>query len=465
MKTPAHLLTTTRGTSIIFSLVLILSSLIAAAELAPIRPPLSALLSDADWSWGIVFGKLYPSYILATTEFSSSKEQRVIGDRKNVLYCLVKAPTDNCHFSITVEAPKFVRKSEYYGILPKKGEMFRVYPNLIYDFDALLKVKQPESVSITVSIIVGGQSATNTRTVTVSSVTDCLMYSQKEDQPVPLEYLCTAYLNENHPWIQSLMQEAQKAGDVDAFVGYQRGPEKVKQQMKAIWVVLHKYGIKYSSITTPSTPANAETVVQTVRLFEDSINYQQANCIDGSVLFASVFRRMGLRTYLILTPGHCFVGVSPTKAESNVVDDQVEQALKSITGIKSFYGKTWMNEDLLVQAPDDANNITIEGDWRADVLADAEGCASAPAPHIRSDPDLFCLETTMLGTSNFEMAFNKARDEYEEVRNKFGQDPRYRLICVDDARHLGINSFPGETTQPPPPPNPTPPPCAPATAK
>ena len=34
-----------------------------------------------------------------------------------------------------------------------------------------------------------------------------------------------------------------------------------------------------------------------------------ANCMDGTLLFASAFENMGLRSYIVLVPGHAFVGV------------------------------------------------------------------------------------------------------------------------------------------------------------
>ena len=49
---------------------------------------------------------------------------------------------------------------------------------------------------------------------------------------------------------------------------------------------------------------------QYVRLLGESINYVQANCVDGSVLMASIFRKIGLNASLVAVPGHMFVGVS-----------------------------------------------------------------------------------------------------------------------------------------------------------
>jgi hypothetical protein len=45
-----------------------------------------------------------------------------------------------------------------------------------------------------------------------------------------------------------------------------------------------------------------------VRFLEQSVRDKGANCVDASVLFASVLRRIGLRPVLLFRPGHCFAG-------------------------------------------------------------------------------------------------------------------------------------------------------------
>src|SRR5207253_257695 len=47
---------------------------------------------------------------------------------------------------------------------------------------------------------------------------------------------------------------------------------------------------------------------QSVRLINELIDAQQANRVDGSVLFASVLRKIGLDVQLALLPGHMMVG-------------------------------------------------------------------------------------------------------------------------------------------------------------
>ena len=117
-----------------------------------------------------------------------------------------------------------------------------------------------------------------------------------------------AYVNESHPMIDGILQEALKTKIVDGFSGYQsEDPDEVIQQVYAIWTALQKRGIKYSSITTPS--AHSETVFsQSVRFLDESLQYTQANCVDGSVLLASILYKIEINPFLIVVPGHMYLG-------------------------------------------------------------------------------------------------------------------------------------------------------------
>ncbi|HEV2804018.1 MAG TPA: hypothetical protein VGW57_03710 [Chthoniobacterales bacterium] len=68
-----------------------------------------------------------------------------------------------------------------------------------------------------------------------------------------------------------------------------------------------KRGLQYSSATT--TPGGSETVQsQFVRFIDQSLTNTQANCVDGSVLFASLLRKISIEPFLVTVPGHMYVG-------------------------------------------------------------------------------------------------------------------------------------------------------------
>ena len=77
---------------------------------------------------------------------------------------------------------------------------------------------------------------------------------------------------------------------------------------KTAYRAIQDRGLKYSSITQASV-ASDSLGAQHVRLIGESANQASANCVDGSVLFASVLRKMELDPYLVSVPGHMFMGV------------------------------------------------------------------------------------------------------------------------------------------------------------
>jgi len=147
---------------------------------------------------------------------------------------------------------------------------------------------------------------------------DCPLAVKHTDGTIrPMYWMAAAYVDENNPIVDKVLQRALQLKLVPAFTGYQGNAQSVYRQMFAVWNVLQRQGIKYSDITTPSVGSSA-VLSQHIRSITDSITNTQANCVDGSVLFASIYRKIGLRPVLILIPGHCYIGVRLTPQTSQV---------------------------------------------------------------------------------------------------------------------------------------------------
>ncbi len=78
-------------------------------------------------------------------------------------------------------------------------------------------------------------------------------------------------------------------------------------QAKAIYKALQKAGVSYvkSSITFGGNPS----ISQRVRMPRESLSQSSANCIDGAVMYASLFENLGMDPVVVLVPGHAYVGV------------------------------------------------------------------------------------------------------------------------------------------------------------
>lgn len=283
----------------------------ALAALHFVSPTLGA--EEVDWSIVSDFGDdIFPSLIIATSTMKSDAEEdeTVLGDPMGMLGVGITAPWDDAVVRVEVESQKLIRPSAIEVTLPKGGEDYFIYPLLKYDYDSLLKVRQPFPEIVSVSVTVDGEDAgTQEERMIARSINDCPFGVQHEDGDfTALDVMFAAYVNENHPVVDEILSDALNSGDTKSFAGYQGNSDEVLREMEAVWNALKKRGFSYSSITRPSVQDEA-VYAQHVRLVGDSVKTAQANCVDGSVLLASIFLKLGLRPFLVSIPGHMFMGV------------------------------------------------------------------------------------------------------------------------------------------------------------
>jgi len=141
----------------------------------------------------------------------------------------------------------------------------------------------------------------------------------EDEEFTDLCFMFAAYVNEQHPFVDKLLREALDRGAVDSFTGYQSGDAgEVYRQVFAVWDALSARDVRYSDIT--ATAAESESVYcQHVRLLDETINNNQANCVDGSVLFASVLRKVGIEAYLVMVPRHCYLAFALDEKGEKIV--------------------------------------------------------------------------------------------------------------------------------------------------
>jgi hypothetical protein len=280
--------------------------------------------------------QLFPSYIISTatmksvpveeevTEEETSVEEdpsaeednaveepaiEILGKEDGLLGAELVSPGKNVAVKLTITCDEIMEPSTFSGALPEKGVTYQIYPNVKYKFSKLAEFDQATPVSMTFKLQVGkGPATEQTATVMIRPINDCpFMLVYGEDQVQDIGYTFAAYVNEQHPFLDKLLREALDRQIIDGFIGYQGNDDDVLRQVYALWDALVMRDVRYSSITATSVEADM-VISQHVRLIEQSINNAQANCVDGSVLFASLLRKVGIEPFLILVPGHCYVG-------------------------------------------------------------------------------------------------------------------------------------------------------------
>jgi len=206
--------------------------------------------------------------------------------------------------------------------LPLSAEANQVLrPDLPWNYEALRRTTQLQPQSFVATVTAGGQTVVETTAAcTVHSVNEAVsrIYLTATNQWQDTSVCFAAFVNEDHPWIGSLLQQAINTGAVRAFTGYQTSPNGVLQQVEAVWDTLAARGLSYVNLATDSG-ASPLVSTQYVRFLDQSVHDRGANCVDATVLFASVLRRIGLRPVLIFRPGHCFAGFYDAPSGGNLI--------------------------------------------------------------------------------------------------------------------------------------------------
>jgi len=122
--------------------------------------------------------------------------------------------------------------------------------------------------------------------------------------------LLACWVTPNHPWIDKILSIAKEKISSRTLSGYQGN---LYSQMKAIFYALREnVGISYVSTTLSMlgySHSKSKNIFQRIKLPTESIETRMANCIDGAVLYASLFEAIDLEPVIVLVPGHAFVGV------------------------------------------------------------------------------------------------------------------------------------------------------------
>lgn len=306
-----------------------------------------------------------------------------------------------------------------------------IMPKGAWDYEALRSVQEQKPVNLTIKVSVNGKELPEkTETLLLRSVNDCPFFVIHGDGSDPadvedLSWCFAAYVNENHPWIDALLKEALTSAKdgtgaplIKAFTGYQSGDqEEVLKQVFAIWQVLQRRGIKYSDVST-TTPSK-KVVSQVVRTLDQTVEATQANCVDGTVLLASILTKIGINAHLVMVPGHCFLAFDgDAKGESLI---GLETTLLGQDDLKSI---------------EELKRLELKAE---DARLDLKKLNEAVAKEAEASMVTF-LNAIDAGNANLE----KHAEEFMSAEN-----PNIQIISVREVRKLGIMPLPsGKSRQP-----------------
>lgn len=122
-----------------------------------------------------------------------------------------------------------------------------------------------------------------------------------------------AWVTPHNPRVERVLSRAKEFMPARRLPGYEEGKNQVVQeqstlaQTKAIYRALHDEGVSY--VKSSMTFGAHQDWTERVRTPRESLAQNAANCIDGVILYASLFENLGMDPVLVLVPGHAYVGV------------------------------------------------------------------------------------------------------------------------------------------------------------
>ncbi|WP_321330965.1 hypothetical protein [uncultured Bacteroides sp.] len=259
-------------------------------------------------------GNIFPSAILsvATTDAQviQPSDSIYVGNPKSCISIRLRSRSPYTRIRIDVAETPFFSRSVSEFVLDKPRTEYTVYPDIIWNYEALKDLNQATPISVAITVEEDGKDlGQRVRTFSVRSINECLLgYVSNGTTFHDTGIFFAAYVNEDNPMIDQLLREALNTRIVNRFLGYQNTkPGAVDKQVYALWNVLQKRNFRYSSVSNTSLSSNV-VYSQRVRTFDDSLESSQINCVDGSVLIASLLRAINIDPILVRTPGHMFVG-------------------------------------------------------------------------------------------------------------------------------------------------------------
>lgn len=144
-----------------------------------------------------------------------------------------------------------------------------------------------------------------------------------------------SWVTPHDPEVERILSRAKESMPGRRLPGYEEGKSAAQQekmtrlQAAAIYRALQQKGVSY--VKSSLTFGRNLDVSERIRTPGETLLQSSANCVDGVVMYASLFENLGMDPVVVLIPGHAYVGVRVAKNSSKYLF--IETAL---TGRASF---------------------------------------------------------------------------------------------------------------------------------
>lgn len=254
------------------------------------------LARATDWQVAVTpAGELFPALELS---------QARVGDGSGLLRVRIAASVTAQPLRLTIDTPGLRAPAvvEIPPATPAEGPL-TVRPRLDWDPVALHGLggvrRQPLRATLE-----GPALAPETRTLEVRlhPLDEALYYARDGGDRVDLGWAFAAFVDPADAAVDAILASARTLDPRFDATG-----TGALRQAGAVWAALERQGLRYAD-EDPALARGPLLWSQRVRRPGAVWRERRANCLDGSVLIASVLERLGLEPFIVLLPGHALVG-------------------------------------------------------------------------------------------------------------------------------------------------------------
>ncbi len=143
------------------------------------------------------------------------------------------------------------------------------------------------------------------------------------------EVICASFVTSEDPVMQ------QFAGAIAQMLGGTQAGYTDEEAIKFLAGIQHFLAINNISYQSPPGLLVAGKLRQHVKYGRDVLRNRAGTCIDLAILYASACKAVGLKPFLVLVPGHCFMGVHLPSGKRLAVECTVLEQGGFVSAVKA----------------------------------------------------------------------------------------------------------------------------------
>ncbi len=197
----------------------------------------------------------------------------------------------------------------------RHSEEIYMHPTLLPEQIKHITVIQKATLHVIVEDLDGAVESHNTYHVTMLGRTTAYssVLNERTGQWIDLSMYYAAWVTPHVDAVRKVVRQAEdfleKTDDIGSLgmTSYQGGEEKVTAQVKAIFEALKDVEFSYVNSLNNTQARTSKLQGHNTRLPRESLDQRSVNCIDATVLWASLLEAISLNPAIVTFPGHALV--------------------------------------------------------------------------------------------------------------------------------------------------------------